>query len=239
MITIEYESGYDLTVEIRNSIGKVYNIDKEIFENYGSNNYSIDATESDGTYSFDLPDLDDGTYVCEVYIDDTNVTFIEVVVDGSDITQSGNLLLNSYSSISDANVFFYNRITPAAWDDATNLNKAKALNMATAAIDKLNFIGEQTSTDQLLQFPRDDDTEYPTNIVQATCLCAVKYLDGFDLDEVMDELKFSKQEYGSVKQTFNNYIPPHLVAGIPSAEAWDLLLPFLYRNGEIRLNKIT
>ena len=111
--------------------------------------------------------------------------------------------------------------------------------MATAAIDRLNYEGIMTESDQTYQFPRDYDTEYPQAIKDATCLIAAKYLEGITIDDAREEGRINYQAYGSVKQDFKDVTLPHMVAGILSAEAWDLLVPFLKQRCRIKLDRVS
>lgn len=241
---ITYTTGKDIFVEIYNTYGMVYNPSTTFFEKYNSEtDYGIDLTEStENTYELIFPDISSGNYICEFYIDDELIYVIDTTWDGSDVTESiesNNIGFSSYINVSAANYYMYNRLTPESWEDATTNNKLKALNMATAAIDKLNFIGDKTSEDQPHQFPRDDDTDYPEAIKEATALCAAKFLDDFTLDEMDEELRFVKQKYGNVEHTYNDYKPLYISAGIPSAEAWALIYPFLREKWGVRVNKVT
>jgi hypothetical protein len=62
--------------------------------------------------------------------------------------------VNSYAVIEDANVYFENRLDVAAWDEASDADKAKALITATAQLDGLEYRGYAVSRSQPLAFPR-------------------------------------------------------------------------------------
>ena len=145
--------------------------------------------------------------------------------------------LTAYVTLQEAADYFVNRISD--WTDYTTTEKTQALNMSTSSIDRLNFAGDKTDEDQDLEFPRDDDTAYPQAIQDACCLCAAKILDGFNVDDVREEARFISQAYGSVKQAFNQHVLPHLSAGIPSSEAWDLLTPYLRQSNVLRFDRVS
>ena len=62
-----------------------------------------------------------------------------------------------YGTISDGDTYFATKLRATAWTGATDADQEKALNMATRAIDQLNFKGDKYDEDQALEFPRDED----------------------------------------------------------------------------------
>lgn len=258
-MNITYASDYDTYCEIYNSDGQVYNHDAAAFEAFDSANrisgyYAYPMTETDGTYTSDddFPSLDAATYTVKFYVeqvtdqysdDDYYADYSTIVWNGSSITketQAPNATLDAYVSAAAAEAFFKNRLPETMWTEATVVEKVQALNMATQAIDKLNYIGERASTSQTHQFPRDDDSEVPQDIKDACCLCAVKFLDDWNSDDVREEMVANYQAIGPVKRSSERdaYLP-HLTLGIPSAEAWDLLVPYLRQPGALKLDRIS
>lgn len=76
--------------------------------------------------------------------------------------------VNSYTDVATAEAYFEDRLFTDAWTQATDVQKAQALVMATRAIDRQPLVGRKKNWDQgangvdvqLLQFPR----AYPLQI---------------------------------------------------------------------------
>lgn len=114
------------------------------------------------------------------------------------------------------------------YDIASSVLRAKSLNLATRAIDRLNFEGDVSVNGQGSQFPRGGDTQVPTAIKQATCEIALVLLQGTSLDEEVDSLAVSHEAFLAVKTARDTTtVAEHIVNGIVSYEAWLLLKPFL------------
>lgn len=146
----------------------------------------------------------------------------------------------SYADIPTAASYLANRLSSFTmpWDVASDTDKNAALCTATEMIDNLNYLGCKTDDAQALQFPRDGDTEVPVEIVRATCLCAVILLDGFDLEIELENINMISQGYANVRSSFDRSVKPaHIINGIPNAEAWRYLTPFLRNVNEIDMNR--
>jgi hypothetical protein len=135
----------------------------------------------------------------------------------------------NYGTVGGGDTFFGQRLNGDDWLQASDNNKQKALNMATQAIDRLSFRGAKTDTEQDLEFPRGGDTTTPASIEQATYLIAIKFLQGNDPDLDIQQTLLERQRFGTnVEQQFlqNRNTPQHILVGIPSVEAWRLLVPY-------------
>lgn len=201
----------------------------KLYSNTGTvlNNFTFTDTGNDLYVSVEsFPSITAGNYVGNYYIDDGYIGTTLFRWSGDSITENElpTVELNAYCSIDFANQFFVNRLNTLVWDEATTDDKARALNMATQAIDKLNFM--------------EEIEEIPDPLKQACCLCAIKFLDGWDLDEVRDEERTAFNAYGSVKQSYKDVTLPYLASGIPSAEAWDLILPYLVRGSSVKFDRV-
>jgi hypothetical protein len=157
----------------------------------------------------------------------------------SDSDSEEPVTLLAYCTVEEADTFFYNRLNTLDWDDADDNDKARSLNMATSIIERLNFTGDITDSEQDLEFPRDGDIDIPQCIKDACCMCALKFLEGYSIDDARDEERISSQGYGSVRQSTRDLALPYLAAGIPSAEAWDLLLPYLVQGNAVHMDRIS
>ena len=84
---------------------------------------------------------------------------------------------NSYVSVADADEYMASRLYADAWGSADATDKAKAIMMATRAIDRLLLAGRPADTEQELAFPRDGQDDVPQAVVDATCEEALAILD--------------------------------------------------------------
>ena len=131
----------------------------------------------------------------------------------------------------DAQIYFDERLNTGAWDGATSAQKTIALQSATRAINKLKFKGKRAISTQPNAFPRDDDTVVPLPVQQACCELAYQLLDGVDPGYEIENIAATADGYSSVRTSFiRDFAQPHIMAGIPSTEAWQLLLPYMIEN---------
>lgn len=145
--------------------------------------------------------------------------------------------MSNYITISDADTYFATRLDTDVWDDASDDDKTAALTQATRAIDRLNYRGKKNSESQDNQFPRYDDSEVPVEVEYACCELALAFLDGVDQEHEFDNLRVQAQQMDIVKSTYTDEVPIHIVAGIPSIEAWRFLLPYIRDFNSPRLRR--
>lgn len=147
---------------------------------------------------------------------------------------------DAYATQDEANTFMLNRVHNQGWVNATPTERGVALVDATSRIDRLNFIGTKTVSTQTLQFPRNNDTTIPTDIKNACALIANALLDGVDPEFEFENLSQTSVTYDRVKTTFDrSRLPEHFIAGIPSAEAWRFLKPYLRDNRSIHMQRVS
>ena len=136
--------------------------------------------------------------------------------------------MDYYISKADTDDYMSTRLHATPWEWAEESDKLKALAMATRIINKLNFKGDKTSSNQELEFPRNEDTEIPEGIKYACAEIALKLLDDVDPDLEVESIGMTKSEFSSVKTTYDTAIVrEHKAMGIPSPMAWDYLRPYL------------
>ena len=146
----------------------------------------------------------------------------------------------NYMDIADGDTYFNTRLNSESWDNASDSDKTAALTMATEAIDKLNYLGEMTESDQANQFPRDADTVVPDDIGKASAEIALMLLDGFDMELEFEQLNMVSQGYANVRSTYDRTTPPpHIVAGIASSVAWRYLKPYLRDVNSLSINRVS
>ena len=135
-----------------------------------------------------------------------------------------------YATIVEAQQYFDERLNTGPWDFATPTDQMKALQTATRAINRLRFLGNQIDPNQPNAFPRDAwlDTPIPLAVQQATCELALQLLDSADPNIEIANIATTGDNYSMVRANYiRDFALPHIMAGIPSSEAWQLLLPFL------------
>ena len=133
-----------------------------------------------------------------------------------------------YSSIPEADSYFTERLNTSVWDNSDDTDKFKALAMATRAIDRLNYAGAKTDSDQELEFPRGEDVDVPEEIKIAAYECALAFLDGVDPNMEIEHLAISSQGMAEARTTYDRaFALEHFRMGIPSATAWTFLKPYL------------
>jgi hypothetical protein len=143
-----------------------------------------------------------------------------------------------FISLADAETYFKAKLFVDSWDDATAVQKNKALVMATRRISQLNFSGSKADADQPLPFPRGDDTTIPDGIANGTCEAAFSLLDGIDPELEFENLGLESVGVSSARATYDRSLTPeHILVGIPSAAAWTLIRPYLRDPREIKLSR--
>jgi hypothetical protein len=154
-----------------------------------------------------------------------------------------------YSTVAAADAYFANRLHEYDWSASSSENREKALLAATQDIDALVFAGLKTpaydllvadpdATDaelqaaadtQLLEFPRDGESDVPEAILIATYEIAHERLRGRDPAMELENLVLTSDGIGSTRLTSDRsqMPPPHLSNGIVSWIAWRYLKPYL------------
>ena len=146
----------------------------------------------------------------------------------------------NYSSLIIAQAYFDGRLYTLPWDSASPSDRLKSLKMATKIIDRLNLYGAKATTEQELQFPRDEDTEVPIDIEDATAEIALALLDGIDPDFEYENLGMESQAYGNLKSTYDRSTEQeYRVAGVPSIAAWRILRPYMRDHLNVDLNRVS
>lgn len=118
---------------------------------------------------------------------------------------------NSYVSVSEADVYFGERLNATAWTAASTDDKERALIMATRRIDQERFLGWKTVEQAALKWPRDgvyddDGDDYDSSVVpdivkQATYELALKLLADGTSDYVLPTglEEFRRAKVGSLE----------------------------------------
>lgn len=124
------------------------------------------------------------------------------------------------------------------WFQASEDQRMKALVSATRLMQRLPWISIPATREQELHFPIAGETEIPQAIKIACVEIAVALLDERNPQADYEELVLSSSIVGRVSDTRSTNIQlPHIVAGIPSLEAWRLIAPYV--RGDSRNVKVT
>ena len=146
----------------------------------------------------------------------------------------------AYVALADANTYFSTKMHTEPWDDSSDAKKTKALAHATVIIDRLNYAGSKTEDAQANEFPRNDNTVIPQDILDASCEIAKALLDGVDPEAEFTDIGISNQGYSSVRSSYDtNMARDYIVAGVPSATAWRLLLPYFRDANSFILSRVS
>jgi len=168
-----------------------------------------------------------------------DVTVMNGLYFAQTIDVVSNILLPTYGNLTEANNYFARRLRSKYWQEATTDEKIAALTEATRIIDSLNFIGTKTSTEQLLEFPRGKDTQVPFSIRIASYEIALALLDEVDPNLEVENLSSQSQGFGGLRDTYSrDFVLDHIRAGVPSAQAWAYLKPYLIDPNTIRLSRV-
>ncbi len=94
---------------------------------------------------------------------------------------------------------------------------------------------------QALEFPRGTDTSTPDAILIACYEIAYSLLDGVDPDLELENLAVQKHSIGGTTTVYDRQqeAPQHIVNGVPSAQAWRSLRPFLRDGDHIRIMRVS
>ena len=160
---------------------------------------------------------------------------MEILEDAQSLLAFGELALcevepalDSYGTLLAANRYFDNRLRSQFWKRADTGERKAALMEATRIIDKLNYLGCKADSEQTRQFPRYGDSVVPVAIEQACYEVSLKLLEGYDPEMEQDGLADAGHSFGGVRATYDrSFLPEHLIAGIPSSNAWMNLKPYL------------
>ena len=206
-----------------------------------------DTTDVDGEVTFSLTTTHTaiaGTFNYEIWnTSDNNLHafgLLYVIEERADADVTLTVGTNSFINEEDADTYFNGRLNSDVWEDSSSKDRQKALITSTRRINKLNFEGEKTDEDQMLQFPRDDDTVIPSDIEYGTCELALALLDGIDPEIEFENLGLRSFGYANARATYDRpLVPNHILNGIPSLAAWQYIRPYLRDSKTIDLQRVS
>lgn len=142
-----------------------------------------------------------------------------------------------YGSLEEADRYLTKKIDGQDWVEYQE--KEKALVEATRLIDNLWFQGVKTETDQTLEFPRNDGTTVPKEIRYACYELAFTLIHGVDPNKEIKNQRATMLQYSVTKTMYGNAVQDHVMAGIPSHQAWGYLRPYLVDPGSLNLRRVS
>jgi len=142
-------------------------------------------------------------------------------------------------------------INQSPWTEADINERQIALNIATKAIDNLNFAGCKADPLQENQFPRvaegntvsdtatpTPDSSVPEKVKFACIELALTYLDNVNPDLEIQNLNVKSFKHSDASATYDDAPTANIAAGIPSNTAWRYLMPFLADIRGIKLSRV-
>jgi len=173
-------------------------------------------------YSFDDPAYDlEYDYCFKIEYSLGVYTYVLSSIDGPGLVEEGKSLV----SRPDADVYFNDRLSIKAWEEALDREKEKALTMGTKIIDRLQLCSLTT---------------IPQDLKDATCEIAYSLLDGRNPDDDFENLNLVTSQYSSVRSTYDRSFPmEHIEAGVPSITAWRLIKPYLDVSKGVQLSRVS
>lgn len=147
--------------------------------------------------------------------------------------------MSTFISVAEATTYFATRLSVSEWTAASDDDKLSAITMATDYINQLNFVGTKTDPDQELEFPRNDETEIPSDIKKACAELALELLKGVDLDQEIRNQYLETYSAAGIRSTFNRDVQQRedTASGIPCRVAWNFLRKYLRNPASIKLER--
>jgi len=176
-----------------------------------------------GQYEFEFDDpAYDLTYAISIQVEypDSVFAYVTDTLVGSTLIDDGG----SYTTVEEADLYFSFRLFADIWEDASDLDKQKALVMSTKAIQALAVMDWDTT---------------PQDIKDATCENAYALLDGVNPELEFENLSMVQQAYANIRSTYNRDLSmEHIESGIVSIAAWRLIKPYLDVSRTIKLSRV-
>lgn len=162
-----------------------------------------------------------------------------------------------YGTVGGGNTYFSARLFSWDWQNATDDDKAKALQVAADLINQFDYLGQKytvailgdgvtdeerkaANLSQSNEFPRGSSNVIPAEIEQAAYLIAQKLLSGRDPELDLESLAVKFERYGTVQTSYDRSgnTQEHLAHLIPSPQAFNLLRPFFRERNVFYTKKV-
>lgn len=130
-----------------------------------------------------------------------------------------------YATLDEADAYLESVLDTDAWDYSTDVRRTKALKQATNIIKSLNI-------------PSFEEP-YPQDIKDATVEIALALLAGKDPEQALEDASLQSVSFNTLKKTFKQgETPLHILAGVPSAKAFNLLKGYMPNPTTVHLSRI-
>ena len=209
-------------------------------------------TEGASLYGVATNTAGSGTALTEVqdglYLADSTKPYIFNDADDSLVMKADDV---KYGTVAEGDLFHMKRMHSWDWSQATTFDKVRSLYTATMLMEKFNFIGVKTDSDQGLEFPRtrtdNDGTAHliggtagiPTAMKEAAYLIAEALLSGRSPEDDFESQNIKVETFGPVRTEYATDKGPmqHTANMIPSPSAWALMRPFLEISTSFGVNR--
>ena len=125
-------------------------------------------------------------------------------------------MLKQYATLDEADKYLTGVLNTEPWDLSTDVLRTKALIQATRSIQALNVP------------VFDDPLLVPEDFKIATTEIALKLLDGYDPEVEMYNTGIKSLGFDKLQQTNkSDEVPLHIIAGIPSISAFNILKAYM------------
>ncbi len=141
-----------------------------------------------------------------------------------------------YCTAEQADAYNATRLNHTAWTEASEDNRTRALYDASDLIDTLNYAGVAAGTGR--QFPRENQSDVPDNVIKACFELAYALLDGADPELEMESAFQQARAFEAVRIVKQQAVHPRILHGIVSMKAWILLKPYLRDPNAITLTRV-
>ena len=157
---------------------------------------------------------------------------------GESLTMEVRGFVPIFGSVEGADRYWSEQLNGQLWEITSQDTKTKALITATRAINQLRFAGDKLVETQPLEFPRNGDDTLPEELQQATYEEAMALLKGIDPETEAGNIWVAQRDFGKVRTYYDfRTAPVHVVNGIASFKAWNLLKPLFADTCGVRLRR--
>ena len=131
-----------------------------------------------------------------------------------------------YLTLDEADIYLESVMNTEPWDLSTDILRTKAIKAAQKIIESLSLTGTIV------------DGEPVAAIKDATVEIALRLLDGIDPETEMYNQTVKELEFDRLKQTNKSgETPLHVIAGVPSITAFNILRRFMPDITTVRLSR--
>ena len=145
-----------------------------------------------------------------------------------------------YATVEFANGFLSMELWSDAWFASPEPLREKALGKATRIIDTIRYKGEKTDPVQVGEFPRNGETVIPADIASACSYIALALIEGKIPELEYGNARVESDSLASGKISYQtNNTPKHMLYGVPSYDAWGLLVKYVDLASTISLVRVS